>query len=117
MGDIHACMGFFMSITFFLVFTIETEKFCFKYLLEEGFLWSEEKIDEYTKGCQEKNEEYTKYLKYDWMRTVRNIADNPYDEAEPDQEKIDDHAPEEDIRIDQWEKRKAVREIHIFDYR
>lgn len=83
-----------MMFTFFLVLAIETEEFCFEYLLKEGFLWSEEEIDEYAQGRQEKNEQDAKYLKYDRMCTVRDIADNPYDETEPDQEKIDDHASE-----------------------
>lgn len=102
---------------FFLVFTIETEEFFFEYLLKECFLWSEEEVDEYAEGCQEKDEQDAKYLKYDRMRTVCDITDYPYHEAEPDQEKIDDDTPEEDIRIDQWEKGKTVRDIHIFDYR
>ncbi len=117
MGDIHAGMWFFVVFPFFLIFTIETKKFCLKYLFKQGFLWSEEQIDEYAERCQKKNKEDTKDLKYDRMRTVRDIADNPYHKAKPDQEKINDDTPEEDIRIDQWEERKAVRNIHIFDYR
>ena len=110
MRDIHTCMRFF---SFFLILSIETEKFGFKNLLKKSFLWSQKKVYKNTKRSEEKNKKYAKNLKNYWMSPIGNIPHYPHNQTKPNYEKIDNHTAENKVWINPRKESKTRGNIHI----
>lgn len=99
----------------FCIFRIKADKFRFKYLFEECFLWSQEEIDKYTKRGQKKYHEDAKDLQSQRMRPICYISHYPYHETKPDNKEIYYDSTEENIWVEP--RHESEREVHEFDYR
>lgn len=106
---------FFIMFFVFCIFRIEADKFRFKDLFEECFLWSEEEVDKYTKWGQEENHENTQNLESQRMSPIGNITNDPDNETKPDNKEIDDDTTEQNIRIYPGDEVEGY--IHEIDYR
>lgn len=81
----------------------------FKY----SFLWSKKKVNKYTKGREEKNQQYTNNLKNNRFCTICNIANYPNNQTEPNHEKINNQNSHYHVRIDPLENIGIEYFIHI----
>ena len=58
-------------------------EFIFIVLFEEGFLWSDQEVDKYTKYRKEENTKYPNNMHKNIGSSVRNILNNPDDKRYP----------------------------------
>lgn len=98
--------GYFMFLFYFSCtkFSIKPEEFILKYLLKKCFLGSKKQIEKYTKRSQKEHHDNTQNLEKYWTCTIRDISYDPYNHAEPNNEKIDNNCSHHDIRAEPLQK-------------
>lgn len=74
---------------FFLVISIEFEKFFFKYFFKKSFLWTYEEINKDTKWGQKKHNQNRENLEYHRTCTIANILCYPYHNTKPNNKDVE----------------------------
>lgn len=91
---------FFFNSNFFFVFSIELEKFLFKYFFKKCFLRTNQEVDKDTKWCQKKHNQNRDNLQPDRTSSVTDIFCYPNNNTEPDNKDIQYYSTEYHIDIE-----------------
>lgn len=115
--NIHRmCSRFLVCSNFFFVFSIEFEKFFFKYFFKKRLLWTNKEVDKNTEWCQKENNKNTKNLEYYRSRAIIDILCHPDNNTKPNNKYIEHHSSEYHIDI-KLSKRGKRGWIHTANYK